>query len=593
MMSKYREDILYFKRALKYIKPYKYRLVFTLILIVTGIILSLVEPFIWAKVLSCLLNAKFEIIIYYIILMFIIRCLGILSETLQMNLIIKINSEITTCIQRDMINAFVKIPLKAFDEIKSGEFISRLNRDADEIASILTNELLSILVDILKTIIIGSIIFFISWILTISVIIFFIITYFIDRKYGHRLRNLFIESSKVEDLYNSNIHETVCNIKEIYNLGIQKIISKKIYDILNKRKHNMIQVGKENAICQLFIQIITILSHCTVIGMGVYLIIKKLLKFEYFVAFSSYSSYFSSSLMNLTRLNSKLQRSINSLNRIFKMLDNFNYNISFGSESNKTIDFENLNTDITFHNVSFGYDKNNIILHNLYITFKTGNSYFIVGASGSGKTSIFNLITRFYNEYDGDILIGDKNLKEISDVELRKIVCSVQQYPSMFNMTIRENLLLGNPFASENEIFKACIAACIHNEILNMPEGYETVLENNASNLSYGQKQRIAIARVLLKQAKIILFDEITSSIDNESQFYIHQTLHQISDDKTVLIITHRLSGLVESDNVIVIRDGRIYTAGTHIELLRNNDFYKNLYLYELKKGESYENNDC
>jgi ATP-binding cassette subfamily B protein len=316
-----------------------------------------------------------------------------------------------------------------------------------------------------------------------------------------------------------------------------------------------------------------------VIFVGGFMVANNDLVIEYFVAFYSYVGQFSGSISNISKFNLNIQKVMNTIERIFHLLDGLNYKTEkFGDKG-----FDIINGKINLENVTFSYDEKGIALDNITIDIPAKSRVAFVGCSGSGKSTIFNLVLRFYDTYNGRIAIDDVDIKEITENDLRRNISIVLQNPTLFNMSIKENLLLANAEASQHEIEDTCKKAYIHDYIESLPKKYDTVIGENGITLSGGQKQRIAIARALLKKSKIILFDEATASLDNESQFYIKKAIDDLTKDCTVVIIAHRLSTIIESNIIYVIDKGKIVGKGDHQTLIQNNYQYKKLYKAEVQ----------
>ena len=251
-------------------------------------------------------------------------------------------------------------------------------------------------------------------------------------------------------------------------------------------------------------------------------------------------------------------------------------------------DFELNNFDIEFKNVKFGYSDKREILHGINFKVKQGTMMALVGKSGSGKSTIVNLLARFWDVTDGSILIGGHNIKELSIDSLYKNVSMVFQKVYLFNDTIYNNIVFGKKDASEEEVIQACVKARCHDFIMSLPNGYNTILAEGGNTLSGGEKQRISIARAILKDAPIILLDEATASIDPENESYIQQAINELVKNKTLIVIAHKLSSIKFANQIIVIDDGNIIERGTHQQLMNNNSEYSKLW-YLRQKSQSWE----
>ena len=349
--------------------------------------------------------------------------------------------------------------------------------------------------------------------------------------------------------------------------------------LASKLKERTIIVTLLSAKSQALSNAANIITEMIVIFVGAMLVVNGSLDIKFFIAFYSYSGQFSGALLNISRVNLSLQQVMNSLERIFLLIDGLSYSPEkFGEKS-----IDNITGEVKFENVSFSYENDINVLNNVTIVIPSKSRTAIVGSSGSGKTTMFNLLLRFYEPCKGRIYIDNTEISEIKEEELHKHISIVRQEPVLFTVSIKENLLLANENASQQEIESACKKAYIHEFIESLPNKYDSVIGENGVNLSGGQKQRIAIARALLKKSRIILFDEATSSLDNKSQFYIKKAIDTIAEDCTVVLIAHRLSTIIEADVIYVMDKGKIVGQGNHYSLINTNKVYKNLYKAEVE----------
>ncbi|MCX7920905.1 MAG: ABC transporter ATP-binding protein/permease [Clostridia bacterium] len=573
-----KEDFVLIKRALQYIKPYKFRFISAFICILSGIAFGLIQPLLWARLLTSLFGMDYNRTLLSIFHISIFYVLQAVVGFLQSYLFSFLSENIIYDLKRDMYRKVLNLPVRAFDEMRVGDFISRLHGDASSIANVITNQLLNTVVDILKVIVIGGAVFSISVPLAVIVITAFPFSYFIFSRYGRKLREKNKEIAKVNDSYFSDIQESISGIREIKSLGIKESKFQSFLSLAADLKHRGINLSILNTLSQTLSQGVNFATEIAVLAAGGYLILKGDLSMEYFIAFASYSNQFSASLMNVTRLNSSIQQVLISLERIFGLMDNLSYSKeTFGERRIKQIE-----GNIKFENVGFEYTENTPVLKGISFKVPQNKKIAIVGSSGSGKTTIFNLLLRFYNPVSGRITIDDNDIREFDEESIRSHISVVRQDSFLFNISISDNLLLAKPSATEKEIKEACMKASIHEFIMNLPQGYNSIIGENGVNLSGGQKQRLAIARTLLKGSKIILFDEATSALDNESQYYIKKAVNEMAKKHTVVIIAHRLSTVIEADEIIVLDKGEIVGQGAHSLLIHTNSIYKRLYETEL-----------
>lgn len=569
-----KNDIKLIIRSFRYFKPYKLKSSMLFICMIVGIVLSLVQPIVWAKLLKSLFSKNFNqvvLLVTYITILFIVMSV---VSLFQNYLIIFINNNIICDIRMDMYKSTLNLSMTTFNKMNVGDFISRINNDSQIIANVITNQIVGSIVDILKVIFIGITVFIISPILSLVIVLCFPISYLIFVYYGKKLKEKNGELVKSNDEYFNELHQSIVGIKEIYSLNAKSIKTNIFIDLCKNVKNKTVELGFISVFSQILSQIPNILSEILVTLIGAFMVINNNISIVYFIAFSSYSNQFSSSLLNVTKINSNFQQILKSLKRVFELIDNLTYSKQkFGT---KHLDY--IDGLINFQNVCFEYKKGYPILNNVSFNIFKNKITAIVGISGVGKSTILNLMLNFYDVNKGAIKIDGIDINDLNEQTLRSNISIVHQEPYFFNISIKENLLLVNPIATDDEIKKACLKAYLYEFIENLPEKYNTIIGENGVNLSGGQKQRLAIARVLLKGSKIILFDEATSALDNKSQEYINKSIKSISSNHTVVIVVHSLLSLKYADEIIIIDEGKIVGQGSHGELSNKNQAYKNLY---------------
>lgn len=572
------EDLKLLSRSLKYILPYKIKFILAIVCIVIGIGTGLVAPLLWGKILDNLFQKNIDGAIQNIIFSLVVELFTIIITYFQSCISASLNQNIIFDFKQKIYTTLLELPVKAYDDTDNGEFMSRLHGDTAYVTNAITETLLTSIVDIIRLITIGIAVFAISAKLALVVIIVFPVSYFISDKYGQKVRISNKQLAELNDQYFSRTGEVIWGIREVKSLGIKTSMYNSFTGFAHQLKERSIKITVLVAISQLLLSTINVIARIAVIFMGSILVINGSLSIQYFIAFCSYSNQFSNALLNISHINLSIQQVMTALERMFFLIDGMSYfPEKFGDKR-----MSDVNGNIKFQNVSFQYSEGENILNNITIDIPARSRTAIVGSSGSGKTTVFNLILKMYEPCKGSILIDDIDLNEIMEKDLRRYISVVRQEPFLFSMSIRENLLFANINASQQEIESACKRAYIHEFIETLPNKYDTALGENGINLSGGQRQRIAIARALLKKSKILLFDEATSSLDNESQFYIKKAIDAISRDCTVVIIAHRLSTIVESDVIYVMDKGKIAGNGNHQSLMCTNTIYKNLYQSEV-----------
>lgn len=469
------------------------------------------------------------------------------------------------------------LPARAFEEKSSGEFINRITSDSSTIADSF-RQILRITISLLTCAIVFIYICFNSWIVALEVIIYLVLFYIISHKYLPSIKEKQKEINKEKDRAVAEVSESVRGIREIRALGIRKSMNdnfknivRNIYFKINKQ---MITERNYNA----WIYILNCTLEFIIFTTCILLIINKTGSFAFFMAMTYYVYRFMNTIELMMNLSTSIQKMKVSIERLSEILDNKLYkDEKFGIVSKTDI-----LGNIEFKNITFKYpNEEKEIFEEFNLTIPTGKKVAIVGKSGQGKTTIFNLLLRYFDSDTGVILVDDIPIEDFTEDSLRENIAIIRQEPFIFNKTILENLKIIDPYMSLKKIRNACKLAEIDEYIMSLPNKYDTMIGEGGINLSGGQKQRLAIARALLKNSKIILFDEATSALDNENQSKIKQAIDNLVKDHTIIIVAHRLSTIIDADVIYLIDGGKVVASGTHKQLLKKSLIYKNLYINE------------
>lgn len=469
------------------------------------------------------------------------------------------------------------LPARAFEEKSSGEFINRITSDSSTIADSF-RQILRITISLLTCAIVFVYICFNSWIVALEVIIYLVLFYIISHKYLPSIKEKQKEINKEKDRAVAEVSESVRGIREIRALGIRKSMNdnfknivRNIYFKINKQ---MITERNYNA----WIYILNCTLEFVIFTTCIILIVNKTGSFAFFMAMTYYVYRFMNTIELMMNLSTSIQKMKVSIERLSEILDNKLYkDEKFGIVSKTDI-----LGNIEFKNITFKYpNEEKEIFEEFNLTIPTGKKVAIVGKSGQGKTTIFNLLLRYFDSDAGVILVDDIPIEDFTEDSLRENIAIIRQEPFIFNKTILENLKIIDPYMSLKKIRNACKLAEIDEYIMSLPNKYDTMIGEGGINLSGGQKQRLAIARALLKNSKIILFDEATSALDNENQSKIKQAIDNLVKDHTIIIVAHRLSTIIDADVIYLIDGGKVVASGTHKQLLKKSLIYKNLYINE------------
>ena len=469
------------------------------------------------------------------------------------------------------------LPARAFEEKSSGEFINRITNDSSTIADSF-RQILRITISLFTCAIVFIYICFNSWVVALEVIIYLVLFYIISHKYLPSIKEKQKEINKEKDRAVAEVSESVRGIREIRALGIRKSMNdnfknivRNIYFKINKQ---MITERNYNA----WIYILNCTLEFIIFTTCILLIINGNGSFAFFMAMTYYVYRFMNTIELMMNLSTSIQKMKVSIERLSEILDNKLYkDEKFGIVSKTDI-----LGNIEFKNITFKYpNEEKEIFEEFNLTIPTGKKVAIVGKSGQGKTTIFNLLLRYFDSDAGVILVDDIPIEDFTEDSLRENIAIIRQEPFIFNKTILENLKIIDPYMSLKKIRNACKLAEIDEYIMSLPNKYDTMIGEGGINLSGGQKQRLAIARALLKNSKIILFDEATSALDNDNQSKIKQAIDNLVKDHTIIIVAHRLSTIIDADVIYLIDGGKVVASGTHKQLLKKSLIYKNLYINE------------
>lgn len=563
---------------IKLIKEDKWKLIVSGILIFLCGLTGIFTGYLNGAAVEAITNSNINLAIMYLIMYFFIGVLiGTILSGLANSMLLKIESKLTRTLGFNTYKKALNLPAIAFEEMSSGEIINRITNDADSL-SFTFGKMINMISSIVTALVILVYVFFNSWIVGLILIIFLIILYFIIKKYTPLLKDAHKERKTTQDSFTSLANESIRGIREIKTLGIKEQL------IINAKKSidNIFKVSKKEIDLETrFNIVISLLKEVLEVGVFIICIILlyyKQITLTFFIAMTYYIYRYMWFIECLNDFTETYQKVSVSLDRVNEILENQKFNdVVFGNT-----DIKNMKGIIKFKDVSFSYPNEEKVLDDFNLIIEPNKKIAIVGASGQGKSTLFNLITRLFDANAGTISIDDVNILDISEECLRKNVSIIRQEPFIFNRTILENFKIIDENIKLKDVKKYVKEAYLDEYIESLPKKYDTLLGEGGVNLSGGQKQRLAIARTLAKNSKIILFDEATSALDNNSQEFIKKSIDNLVKNHTVVIVAHRLSTIIDADVIYVIDKGRVIASGTHNQLLTSCDYYKNLYKSEM-----------
>lgn len=558
----------------KLVKEDKCKFIIATLLIIISNFFSVVSGYLIGEATQYLTDTKYAMSILYLVIYIIVNSVedvGLYNTGSCMLELIE--SKVSRKLGYFTYKKAINLPAYAYEKTSSGEVINRIVNDADTL-SFAFSRLVALISSLTASLIVLVYIFINSWVLGIEIIIFVGILYLVINKYDPMLINVHKERKKVQDKFTSLVNESIRGIREIKTLGVKNNLmsnmKKIIKSIFDKSKEEVSIRKKYNALTFL----LKIFLEGVVFITCAFLIYKGSITIGFFVTMTYYIYRFTNLIDNINNFSQTYQKLIVSLQRVNEILENRLYEDEiFGNEK-----INKVKGLIEFKNVSFSYPDEDNIINDFNIKLEPNKKIAIVGKSGQGKSTLFNLITRVFDVKEGLITLDDINIKDLTEEELRKHISIIRQEPFIFNRTILENFKIINKDIELEDIRKYTKMSYLDDYIMSLPNGYDTVLGEGGVNLSGGQKQRLSIARTLAKNSEVILFDEATSALDNSSQDYIKKTIDNLIKDHTVVIVAHRLSTIMDADIIYLVDKGKVVDSGTHNELLKTNKTYKKLY---------------
>lgn len=569
----------YVKKCYPYFKREKKALI---ILIIISLIISIFNSFgpaLMAKVLDYATSSRLDVALKY--LLFVVG-LALVIDFFDKIVFIrnynKIQESITNNIKKDVISSYFEIDNKELLKTSSGIFLTRITSDPDNIIDAF-DAVRGNFTKILSNIFVFIYIFHINFVLGIITIIGTICVYLVEKSAMDKWNAYRKRRNKLRDRNTTIINEGLKGTHDIKLLNIVEHFKNKVSCNLDELCNDTVGSIKVDS-GYVFLRTIVVYTFTTIlIVLSIYFVKFDVIKVSSLIAIFMYKDRLFTSILYLAWTERQLKEFALSAERIFEVIDHSKFKLEH--YGNKRVN--ELSGKIEFKNVYFKYEKDSV-LKGVSFNIEPKDTVAIVGKSGSGKTTIVNLISKIYEVDKGSILLDGNNINDLDKYSIRNNISVISQKPYLFNMTIKENLLLVSPNASQKQIENVCKICELHDYIMGLPKKYNTLVGEGGVTLSGGECQRVAIARALLMKTNIILFDEATSALDNETQENIQKAINNISSEYTMIIIAHRLSTIKNCNKIIVIDDGKVSGIGTHNELYKNNEIYKSLYEKELRR---------
>jgi subfamily B ATP-binding cassette protein MsbA len=483
-----------------------------------------------------------------------------------------IGAKVVRDVRKELFKKIVTLPVSFFIRNPSGELISRVINDSKVLQGLLGYSIKDIFVEGATFIVLMVIAFIRRWDLTLVAITVLPFSFFIINKFGEKMKKIGKKTQEQISGLVVRLTESISGIKMIKAFLREKLHEDK-FDKENKRYYSVVLKGARTLEYSKFLhEIIGGIGSTSILFFGLYLVVNNKMTMGDLLSFFAAIGMMYTPIRRLGSANNNLQQARAAADRLFYVLDQ-------EPEADGTVELPAIKDEIVYNGVSFVYPRTNReVLKDISFHVRKGELVAIVGKSGAGKTTIVDMLPRFYRPTSGSILIDGVDINDTTLRSLRKNIGIVSQDVVLFNETVRENIAMGDPGASEEEIIEAAKAAFAHNFIQDMPDGYDTVIGERGVMLSGGQKQRLSIARALLKNPPILILDEATSSLDTASEIIVQKALENLMTNRTTFVIAHRLSTVKKADKILVIEKAKITETGTHNELLMNKGIYHYLY---------------
>ena len=516
---------------------------------------------------------------FLIILTFAVKGIALY---LAKKIMISVAEEVKKMLQSEMVKSLINADTQLIDQKHSGKFISNLTYDVNHITALLSTAILNLFKDSLTLIALLLVMFFQNWKLSLIAMIMIPIASIVSQALGKRIKKVVTEAQEKSGSLNSYLIELFKNHQLI------KIFQREEYESARADQHLGQLKDKNKKIDIIFVRMSPIMETLTGIMIAILIYYSGKLALKGEIDVGGFFSFLAAMMLAyqpvraLSTLNMTIKQGLSAASRILPIIDNKNKI----ADHQDALDINIKNSTIKFKNINFKYNlEEENVLNNINIHMPGGKMTSLVGHSGSGKSTLLKLIARFYDAQSGDIFIDEQSIYKTKIKSLRNQISLVSQDTTLFDDTIKNNIAYAKKDASDEEIITASRFSYSHDFIDKLPNKYETIIGENGVRLSGGEKQRLSIARAMIKKSPIILLDEATSSLDAETESKIQDALKILTKDKTTIVIAHRLSTILNSDQIYIIDAGNVVANGKHDELLNNSKLYKNFYEKQIQKG--------
>lgn len=573
-----KETLKIMSRLWKYLYRFKWYGLLAIVLSITSNLLSLVGPLLSGRAIDAIGTrpgaVDFGKVFYYCILMVIFYILSSVLSYILSILMIRISQKVIFQMRSDVLNKLLDLPVRFFDSHQPGEIISRISYDIDTVNASLSNDLLQIFTSLFT--VVGSLVMmlYISPALVLVFAVTVPVSILLTKYMTGKVRPLFRKRSAKLGELSGFTEEIISGQKTIKVYNQEKTVIRKFDEKNREAVDSYYKADYYGSMIGPSINLINNLSLALVSMFGALLYLFGRLTLGNLSSFVLYSRKFSGPINEAANILSELQSSFAAAERVFRLIDEE----PEPRDKEDAEALENVRGEVRMEDVHFGYTPEKPVIQDLNIKAQEGKLVAIVGPTGAGKTTIINLLMRFYDPDSGTTSIDGKNIMDVTRESLRLSYSMVLQDTWLFHGTIYDNIAYGKKGVSKEDVIAAAKAARIHNYIMQLPDGYDTVLSDDGINISHGQKQLLTIARAMLLDSKMLILDEATSNVDTRTEQQIQKAMRELMRGRTCFVIAHRLSTIRNADTILVIKDGRIAEQGSHRELIRLGGVYAEMY---------------